>query len=550
MTELLGTRQARRMEHRQITLEEPKMGIHRDVSDVINKVVLRDVVQIHGMEIPYPAELWVDGKCVHSDGTAMFSIGDGGLLTAEYFAYDNIVNSPVTAGIAIQRLDVKLIMKDTRVEIPIWWISNSPKARTWHNVPMPAVVAYKCEIQGRLGNPDSEMKSVSMTVAGLPDIHLFQRTTFIPEEGTAVENLTLRGFKKQTGVLQFEAGEWHIELTASHADDATDAGLLYHVNLSRTDGLPFVLGDDIDNGIINALLRFLAFQCGKWISAPTIVCNPVFSTVAKHLTLREGETSDEVLSAVHKFRALEHADHNAMDELNNSIQNAHGFEDVSGADLLVISTSGEQVTMTFGKGDPTVKLVWVGSMSPRDISRDDKRTATEMQTWPSLFGEFWKQYDDERSAKRLESTISYYVNSSQVFHDGSIYQSLVAAQSTLEAIVRWWNDLKQDFYFSRRDGERFKDHLLEAVSKAELGKDRSKKIDKEELSRVIDRATAYRNKIDHGHAVNLDADIQIIADCQMYYHNLARFLLLAKFGRRDTNQMGYFIGPRFKEIQE
>ena len=525
------------------------MDIHRDVSHVINRVVLRDIVQIHGMEIPYRAELWVDGKCVHSDGTAMFGIGDRGFLTAEYFAYDNVLNPPVTAGIVIDRLDVKLIMKDTRVEIPIWWISNSPKARTLHSVPMPAVVAYKCEIQGRLGDPDTEMKSVSMTVAGLPDIHLGQSTTYIPEEGTAVENLILRGFKKQTGVLKFEAGEWQIELTASHADDATDAGRLNHVNLSRNDGLPFVLGDDIDNGIINALRHFLAFQCGKWISAPTIVCNPVFSRVEKHLTLREGETCDEVLSAVRKFMALEHADHNAMDELNNSIQAAHGFEDISGADILGVYTTGEQATITFGKGDPTVKLVWVGPMSSRDISRDDKRTATEMQTWPSLFGEFWKQYDDERSAKHLESTISYYVNSSQVFHDGSIHQSLVAAQSTLEAMVRWWNGLSENFFFARRDGERFKDHLLKAVCKAELGKDRSKTIDKEELSKVIDRATAYRNKIDHGHAVNLDADIQIIANCQMYYHNLARFLLLAKFGCRDTNQMGYFIGPRFKEMQ-
>ena len=525
------------------------MDIHRDVVDVVNKVVLRDVVQIHGTEIPYPAELWVDGKCVHSDGTAMFSIGDGGLLTAEYFAYDNVLNSSVTAGIVIQRLDVKLIMKDTRVEIPTWWISNSPKARTRHNVPMPVVVAYKCEIQGRLGNPDSEMKSVSMTIAGLPDIHLGQVTTFIPEEDTAVENLTRRGFKKQIGVLRLEAGEWNIELTASHADDATDAWRLHHINLSRKDGLPFVLGDDIDNGIINALLRFLAFQCGKWISAPTIVCNPVFSRVAKDLTLREGETSDKVLSAVRKFMASEDADLEAMDELNNSIQSAHGFEDISGADILGVYTSDEQATITFGKGDPTVKLVWVGWMSPRDISRDDKRTATEMQTWPTLFSEFWKQYNDERSTKRLESTISYYVNSSQLFYDGSIHQSLVAAQSTLEAIVRWWNGLSENFFFSRRDGERFKDHLLKAVCKAELGKDRSKTIDKEELSKVIDRATAYRNKIDHGHAVNLDADIQIIANCQMYYHNLARFLLLAKFGSRDTNPMGYFVGPGFEETQ-
>ena len=33
------------------------MGIHRDVANVVNNVVLRDVIQVHGMDIPYPAEL-------------------------------------------------------------------------------------------------------------------------------------------------------------------------------------------------------------------------------------------------------------------------------------------------------------------------------------------------------------------------------------------------------------------------------------------------------------------------------------------------------------
>ena len=131
------------------------MVIHRDVANVVNDVVLRDVVQIHGMGIPYPAELWVNGNAKHTDGTAMFSIGDRGYLTAEYFGYD--VFEPLEwLEMGFRRLDAKLIMKDTRVEIPIWWISSSPKARAWHNVPMPPVTAYKCEIQGRLGHPDSE----------------------------------------------------------------------------------------------------------------------------------------------------------------------------------------------------------------------------------------------------------------------------------------------------------------------------------------------------------------------------------------------------------
>ena len=127
------------------------MDVHRDISDVINNMVLRDVVQIHGMEIPYPAELWVDGKCEHEHGAAMFSFGDRGFLTAEYFGYDNVWNNLEWRGMGVVRLDSKLIMKDTRVELPIWRISASPKARTLHSgVPMPEIVAYQCEIQGQL----------------------------------------------------------------------------------------------------------------------------------------------------------------------------------------------------------------------------------------------------------------------------------------------------------------------------------------------------------------------------------------------------------------
>ena len=126
------------------------MRIHPDVSDIVNNVVLRDVIHIHGMEIPYPAELWVDGNCCYENGTAMFRIKDREALTAEYFGYDT--GTPLEwLGMGLELLDVKLIIKDTRVEIPLWWISSSPKARTWHSVPMPTVAAYECEIRGRLG---------------------------------------------------------------------------------------------------------------------------------------------------------------------------------------------------------------------------------------------------------------------------------------------------------------------------------------------------------------------------------------------------------------
>ena len=250
------------------------------------------------------------------------------------------------------------------------------------------------------------MNSVSMTVAGLPDVGLGQRTSSIPEEGTVEENLILRGYAKQTGVLNVEAGEWQIELAGSYADDEGRRPL-HHSRLSRVNASPFSFPDDIDSSIINALTRFLSFQCGRWVDVPTIVCNPVFSTVKKHLVLREGETDENVLRAVRKFRTSEGPF--ALEELNFSLQNAHGFEDVSGTDILGVYVSGEQATISFGKGDPTVKLAWVGRLSSRDGSGYSAWTATDTRAWPSLFNEFWNRYNDPDDHEHPKNCLYHYL---------------------------------------------------------------------------------------------------------------------------------------------
>ena len=524
------------------------MQIHRDVSEIVNDAVLRDVIQIHGMDIPYRAELWVDGIRYHKDGTAIFRIGDRGYLTAEYFGYD-ISNPLQRLVIEHEQLGAKLIMKDTWVEIPIWWISSSPKARTWHSVPMPSITAYKCEIQGRLGSSDSEMNSASITVAGLPDIHLGQMTSHIPVESTAVENLSLHGFKKQIGLLNMEAGEWQIRLTASYADDNTDYQQLYHVTLSRKDGSPFVLGDDIDNGIIHALKQFLSFQCGRWVVMPTIVCNPVFSTVDKRLTLREGETSEIVLSAVRIYRALENKTSEALDELGQSFHNAQGFEDVSDASISGIAIVNDQLTVHFNKGEPTKKLAWVSRMSSPNRLSGTAWTATEVRLWPKLFSAFWQQYTDPDSSEHLTNAVYHYVEAQRVFDDGSIGQALVAAQSTLQTLTRWWNGLETAHRFGHRNGPPFDQLLIKAVQKAKLGKDSDVVIDEKALRVEIQKASDYRNDIDHGRGGNIEENGQSVVNCHMHHHNLARLLILAKLSNRDRDARGHLSGPKFKEPQ-
>lgn len=517
------------------------MQIHRDVSEIVSNVVLRDVVQIHGMEIPYPAELWVNGNRHHEDGTAMFSISDRGYLTAEYFGYD-IANPLEWMGMGVKRLDAKLVMKDTHVEIPIWWISSSPKARARHSVPMPDVTAYKCDIQGLLGESDSELNSVSMTVAGLPDIHLGQVATRIPDETTGVEHFTLRGFKRQTYQLNMEAGEWQIELNRSHADG--EGRPLYYIRLTRVDASPFNLPENIDTSIVNALTRFLSFQCGRWVDVPTIVCNPVFSTLEKHLVLREGETDGDVLRAFRKFRTSEEPF--ALDELNLSLQKAHGFEDVSGTDILGVSFSGEEVTIGFGKGDPTVRLAWVGRLTKPDASDSSQWTAADTRAWPSLFNEFWCRYNEPGDCEHLKNCLYHYTEAQRVFDDGSIGQALVAAQSTLQALTRWWNGLDIAHRFGP-PGATFAQLLIKAIQKAELGRDSGMVIDEKALEAVISKASGYRHDIDHGRGGNIEGHEQDVIYCRMHHHNLARLLILAKLGNRKRDARGCFAGPMFRE---
>ena len=93
------------------------MRIHQDILEVVNKRVLPHIVRVHEVEVPYPAELWVDGNCEHQDGTAMFSIGKRGFLTAEYFAYDN-TDRLLAETLGFRTVNAKLVMKGTEGRSP------------------------------------------------------------------------------------------------------------------------------------------------------------------------------------------------------------------------------------------------------------------------------------------------------------------------------------------------------------------------------------------------------------------------------------------------
>ena len=200
--------------------------------------------------------------------------------------------------------------------------------------------------------------------------------------------------------------------------------------------------------------------------------------------------------------------------------------------------------------DWIVKRAFVGKLSSRSPEQRSQGTATDFRDWPKLFKEFWKRHT--RNTKHLNNAIHHYVTCSEIFeNDYEIDFAIVAAKSTLESLIRWWNGLDEEYEFHGEPDHQFVTQLMKAVEKAELGRDVGSQIDTEEVSFVIDNASRFRNRIDHGRAGNVDADeMRRIIAHQQYMHNLARLLILAKFGLRNTDARGSFYSPRFKKATE
>ena len=195
----------------------------------------------------------------------------------------------------------------------------------------------------------------------------------------------------------------------------------------------------------------------------------------------------------------------------------------------------------------TTKFACVGRLTSENTRLPETRqTATAWQRCPKLFREFLILYNDPDSHEHLQNAVYHYVEANQVLDDASIGQALVSAQSTLQALTRWWNELETDFRFGLKNGPTFEQLLMKAVRMAKLGEDSGAIIDEEALQATVREAADYRNDIDHGRDGNISANVRSVFDCQMHHQNLARLLVLAKLGERDWDPRGHRAGPKFR----
>ena len=451
-----------------------KEGVHPDILEALNNRILPHVIGIQDMDTPWRAQLWVGATCVHQDGVAMFNVGDRGYLTAEYFGYDNADFPHVFLDPGAGR--AQLVMEATDRVIPVWNAQSSRKASTMYGgVKMPAIKAYTLDINGWLGrSEDTRMRSASITLSGLPNLRLPKSNLPAPDEEREI--ITLRVSTSKNAVLTLDAEDWIIRLSESRANLGNDTSLLYHAFLARKDDSLFTLSEEeTKESILQALYMFLSFQCGRWITASSIVCAPP-------------DPKDWVVN-----RAL------------------------------------------------TSRLV------PPVTQPGNDWTASEWREWPTLFQQFWKHFIGSESREHLRNAVHHYVECQKIFDESAIDYALVAAQSTLQALVRWWNDKDTSFTFRSPKPTTFKHLLLTAVDKAELGVDRGMVLNVVELAEVLNNATKLRNAVDHGRGGNLANNAQSVVALGMYYHNLARFLLLAKLGYRGSDARGSFYSPSFVE---
>ena len=250
------------------------MSIPRLASELLSDSVLPYVIHVHGLGIPYPAQLWIGGVPQYKKGVASLHVGENGYLTAEYFAYD-ADDLYDRWGIRLfgddNRDDRKLVFSDTQVEVPTATVETSrKKARTLYNaLRLPQVVVYECRILGWLGVPNCAMDSATMLISGFPDIHMPSLTQTIPERPSH-GSLTLRGTEVSNSVLTLEAGGWLIRLEQSTSSDNDRVDVTTVAHVSRQDGSSFIL-DDPENSILQALQMFLSFQCGAWVNNSLVI---------------------------------------------------------------------------------------------------------------------------------------------------------------------------------------------------------------------------------------------------------------------------------------
>ena len=454
--------------------------------------------------MPYSALMSIAGEDRRAEfkGTAIFSIGEDNLIVEFFVTGTSGDNWPgLEQGVGLlydsDRVDIQLLLTESGVEIPVGSVKTNPRTNTFRTG-VPHTVGYEIEVNGWVGDENSTLESAVVTFSNLPTI------LDLPYRQHWPLNMVTADFEPQESLDMYTPG-WRVQL--SDSSEQPRQGCAY-ATIDRYGEVPFAASEIL--GIVEALRLFLSFQCGYWVSIPTVVGSPYESP--EHVDRMSAY--GEAMSALYR----------QMDGDKTNLTN-------------------EQSQLLANPPEGILKnRMYVGRLAPVDAP-GRQGTSSEMEYWPDLFHEFMTLFEsDDRD--HLVHCIQKYITCSRSIHL-DIDLAHLASSSAFEAAVRWWVGQKLS-----KKVDNLSRWAEQAIENAQLGADDCMQLDLTEFRRILkNMQIPYRNNAAHGspYPPNIGLGNETSAALCLYFHHMVRLLILAKLGLRKSREhsFGYFHKPIF-----
>ena len=248
--------------------------MYKHASEVLRKTILPYVVGVHGLDIPYPAQLIGESAPLSESGSVVFRLDERGLLLAEYFSYDSEIGD-VWSVPATQSDGPKFVrLVDTGVDIPVRFVKSSRKTSTiYTNVEMPLVMATECGISGWIGDASVKMNSAVATLDGcavLPLLTSGERSFLDAREEKNILPGPSYYDSRTSEVIQLSAGSWEVSIHSFSGDrrESLSEEPPYSISIRRAEGCTFRLSGQSE--ILQLLILLLSFSSERWVQYSTI----------------------------------------------------------------------------------------------------------------------------------------------------------------------------------------------------------------------------------------------------------------------------------------
>ena len=186
---------------------------------------------------------------------------------------------------------------------------------------------------------------------------------------------------------------------------------------------------------------------------------------------------------------------------------------------------------------------FIGRFASRGWSQKREVDISESRQWPVLFQGLWTL----RESPQMYSALTHLISCGDRSKAGVFsYQDVVDAGGALEAAIRLWNDLPVSHrFFGGEKGDSLDTQLVQVVSEFEMS---DRKLDRDEVFRVVKRAFDYRHVLGHGSGGEIfrsrsDEGGRVFA-YQQYLYYLARLLVLAKLGGSTGHPGFLYYAPK------